>query len=131
VAGLRQDVFKREMLDIIHARFTPRSRTRVRQRARRRLRVCGRGGQIGIIGSVTEPFCSSCTEHGSPQMEICHLPFRGNRRRSENENAAGCSDEELRRSSAQSGLTGAIATPICDGMVSVRSRIRSPTRRLK
>jgi GTP 3',8-cyclase len=59
---LEKTVTKREILDTIHARFP------VREVGRRNgsapavdYEFIDGAGQVGIIGSVTEPFCSSCT----------------------------------------------------------------------
>src|SRR6185295_2164692 len=53
---------KREMLEIIHARFPVREVGRASGSAPAvDYEFVDGSGQIGIIGSVTEPFCSSCT----------------------------------------------------------------------
>ena len=53
---------KREMLETIHARFPLREVGRASGSAPAvDYEFVDGGGQIGIIGSVTEPFCSSCT----------------------------------------------------------------------
>ena len=53
---------KREMMDIIHARFPLREVGRAAGSAPAvDYEFVDGAGQIGIIGSVTEPFCSSCT----------------------------------------------------------------------
>jgi len=53
---------KREMLEVIHARFPLREVGRVFGSAPAvDYEFVDGAGQIGIIGSVTEPFCSSCT----------------------------------------------------------------------
>ena len=53
---------KREMLEIIHARFPVREVGRAAGSAPAMdYEFLDGAGQIGIIGSVTEPFCSSCT----------------------------------------------------------------------
>jgi cyclic pyranopterin phosphate synthase len=53
---------KREMLEIIHARYPVREVGRAAGSAPAvDYEFVDGGGQIGIIGSVTEPFCSSCT----------------------------------------------------------------------
>jgi GTP 3',8-cyclase len=53
---------KREMLEIIHARYPVREVGRASGSAPAvDYEFLDGGGQIGIIGSVTEPFCSSCT----------------------------------------------------------------------
>ena len=53
---------KREMLEIIHARFPVREVGRASGSAPAvDYEFLDGAGQIGIIGSVTEPFCSSCT----------------------------------------------------------------------
>lgn len=53
---------KREMLEIIHARFPLREVGRALGSAPAvDYEFVDGAGQIGIIGSVTEPFCSSCT----------------------------------------------------------------------
>jgi cyclic pyranopterin phosphate synthase len=53
---------KREMLDLIHARFPVREVGRFSGSAPAvDYEFLDGGGQLGVIGSVTEPFCSSCT----------------------------------------------------------------------
>jgi GTP 3',8-cyclase len=53
---------KREMLEIIHARFPVREVGRASGSAPAvDYEFIDGAGQLGIIGSVTEPFCSSCT----------------------------------------------------------------------
>jgi len=53
---------KREMLEIIHARFPVREVGRASGSAPAvDYEFVDGSGQLGIIGSVTEPFCSSCT----------------------------------------------------------------------
>lgn len=53
---------KREMLEIIHSRFPLREVGRAAGSAPAvDYEFLDGAGQIGIIGSVTEPFCSSCT----------------------------------------------------------------------
>lgn len=53
---------KREMLQIIHERFPVREVGRASGTAPAvDYEFLDGGGQLGIIGSVTEPFCSSCT----------------------------------------------------------------------
>jgi cyclic pyranopterin phosphate synthase len=53
---------KREMVDVIHARFPNREKGRAAGSAPAvDYQFLDGGGTVGIIGSVTEPFCSSCT----------------------------------------------------------------------
>jgi len=53
---------KREMLEVIHARYPVREVGRASGTAPAvDYEFLDGAGQIGIIGSVTEPFCSSCT----------------------------------------------------------------------
>src|SRR5215510_2030088 len=53
---------KREMLEIIHARYPVREVGRAAGSAPAvDYEFLDGKGQLGIIGSVTEPFCSSCT----------------------------------------------------------------------
>jgi GTP 3',8-cyclase len=53
---------KREMLEVIHARFPVREIGRAAGSAPAvDYEFLDGGGAVGIIGSVTEPFCSSCT----------------------------------------------------------------------
>jgi cyclic pyranopterin phosphate synthase len=53
---------KREMLEIIHVRFPVREVGRASGSAPAvDYEFVDGSGQVGIIGSVTEPFCSSCT----------------------------------------------------------------------
>jgi cyclic pyranopterin phosphate synthase len=60
--SLEKTVTKKEILDIIHARFPVREVGREHGSAPAvDYEFIDGGGEIGIIGSVTEPFCSSCT----------------------------------------------------------------------
>jgi cyclic pyranopterin phosphate synthase len=60
--SLEKTVTKREILDIVHARFPVREVGRANGSAPAvDYEFLDGAGQIGIIGSVTEPFCSSCT----------------------------------------------------------------------
>jgi cyclic pyranopterin phosphate synthase len=53
---------KREMLEVIHSRYPVREVGRASGSAPAvDYEFLDGAGQIGIIGSVTEPFCSSCT----------------------------------------------------------------------
>jgi cyclic pyranopterin phosphate synthase len=53
---------KKEMLDVIHSRFPVREVGRASGSAPAvDYEFIDGSGQVGIIGSVTEPFCSSCT----------------------------------------------------------------------
>jgi GTP 3',8-cyclase len=53
---------KREMLEVIHARFPVRAAGRAGGTAPAvDYEFLDGSGKVGIIGSVTEPFCSSCT----------------------------------------------------------------------
>jgi cyclic pyranopterin phosphate synthase len=59
---LEKTVTKREILDIVHARFPVREVGRAHGSAPAvDYEFLDGAGEIGIIGSVTEPFCSSCT----------------------------------------------------------------------
>jgi cyclic pyranopterin phosphate synthase len=60
--SLEKTVTKREILDIVHARYPVREVGRDHGSAPAvDYEFMDGGGEIGIIGSVTEPFCSSCT----------------------------------------------------------------------
>src|SRR5262245_27718470 len=60
--NLSNTVTKKEMLDTIHARFPVREIGRANGSAPAvDYEFLDGAGEIGIIGSVTEPFCSSCT----------------------------------------------------------------------
>jgi GTP 3',8-cyclase len=60
--SLEKTVTKREILDTVHARFPVREVGRAKGSAPAvDYEFVDGAGQIGIIGSVTEPFCSSCT----------------------------------------------------------------------
>jgi GTP 3',8-cyclase len=60
--SLEKTVTKREILDTVHARFPVREVGRANGSAPAvDYEFIDGAGQIGIIGSVTEPFCSSCT----------------------------------------------------------------------
>jgi GTP 3',8-cyclase len=60
--SLEKTVTKREILDRVHARFPVREVGRAKGSAPAvDYEFIDGAGQIGIIGSVTEPFCSSCT----------------------------------------------------------------------
>jgi len=60
--SLEKTVTKREILDTVHARFPVREVGRAKGSAPAvDYEFIDGAGQIGIIGSVTEPFCSSCT----------------------------------------------------------------------
>jgi len=59
---LEKTFTKREMLDIIHARYPVREVGRAGGSAPAvDYEFIDGSGRVGIIGSVTEPFCSSCT----------------------------------------------------------------------
>jgi cyclic pyranopterin phosphate synthase len=59
---LEKTFTKREMLELIHARFPLREIGRAGNSAPAvDYEFLDGGGRVGIIGSVTEPFCSSCT----------------------------------------------------------------------
>jgi cyclic pyranopterin phosphate synthase len=60
--SLEKTVTKKEILDIVHARFPVREIGRANGSAPAvDYEFLDGAGEIGIIGSVTEPFCSSCT----------------------------------------------------------------------
>jgi len=60
--SLEKTVTKREILDTVHARFPVREVGRANGSAPAvDYEFLDGAGEIGIIGSVTEPFCSSCT----------------------------------------------------------------------
>jgi GTP 3',8-cyclase len=60
--SLEKTVTKREILDTVHARFPVREVGRAKGSAPAvDYEFLDGAGRIGIIGSVTEPFCSSCT----------------------------------------------------------------------
>jgi cyclic pyranopterin phosphate synthase len=60
--SLEKTVTKREILDTVHARFPVREIGRANGSAPAvDYEFLDGGGLIGIIGSVTEPFCASCT----------------------------------------------------------------------
>jgi cyclic pyranopterin phosphate synthase len=60
--SLEKTVTKREILETIHARFPVREVGRANGSAPAvDYEFIDGAGQVGIIGSVTEPFCSSCT----------------------------------------------------------------------
>jgi len=60
--SLEKTVTKREILDIVHARFPVREVGRAHGSAPAvDYEFLDGAGEIGIIGSITEPFCSSCT----------------------------------------------------------------------
>jgi GTP 3',8-cyclase len=60
--SLEKTVTKKEILDIVHARFPVREVGRDHGSAPAvDYEFLDGAGEIGIIGSVTEPFCSSCT----------------------------------------------------------------------
>ena len=60
--SLEKTVPKREILETIHARFPVREVGRAKGTAPAvDYEFIDGAGQVGIIGSVTEPFCSSCT----------------------------------------------------------------------
>ncbi len=60
--SLEKTVTKREILERIHARFPVREVGRAKGSAPAvDYEFIDGAGQVGIIGSVTEPFCSSCT----------------------------------------------------------------------
>ena len=60
--SLEKTVTKREILDTIHSRFPVREVGRANGSAPAvDYEFLDGAGEIGIIGSVTEPFCSSCT----------------------------------------------------------------------
>ncbi len=60
--SLEKTVTKREILDTVHARFPVREVGRDHGSAPAvDYEFLDGAGEIGIIGSVTEPFCSSCT----------------------------------------------------------------------
>ncbi len=60
--SLEKTVPKREILEIVHARFPVRELGRAHGSAPAvDYEFLDGAGEIGIIGSVTEPFCSSCT----------------------------------------------------------------------
>jgi cyclic pyranopterin phosphate synthase len=60
--SLEKTVTKKEILDTVHARFPVREVGRAKGSAPAvDYEFIDGGGQIGIIGSVTEPFCASCT----------------------------------------------------------------------
>ena len=60
--SLEKTVTKREILETVHARFPVREVGRAKGSAPAvDYEFIDGAGQIGIIGSVTEPFCSSCT----------------------------------------------------------------------
>src|SRR5436190_12284694 len=60
--SLEKTVTKREILETVHARFPVREVGRAKGSAPAvDYEFLDGAGQIGIIGSVTEPFCSSCT----------------------------------------------------------------------
>ena len=59
---LNKTFTKREMLEVIHARFPVREAGRAGGSAPAvDYEFLDGSGKVGIIGSVTEPFCSSCT----------------------------------------------------------------------
>jgi GTP 3',8-cyclase len=59
---LNKTFTKREMLDVIHARYPVKEAGRAGGSAPAvEYEFLDGSGKIGIIGSVTEPFCSSCT----------------------------------------------------------------------
>lgn len=59
---LEKTFTKREMLDVIHARYPVRESGRAGGSAPAvDYEFLDGAGKVGIIGSVTEPFCSSCT----------------------------------------------------------------------
>ena len=70
-AGLLDKTFtKREMLEAIHAHFPVREAGRAGGSAPAvDYEFLDGSGRLGIIGSVTEPFCSSCT-HGSASQRM-------------------------------------------------------------
>jgi cyclic pyranopterin phosphate synthase len=60
--SLEKTVTKKEILDIVHSRFPVREVGRANGSAPAvDYEFLDGAGEIGIIGSVTEPFCSSCT----------------------------------------------------------------------
>ena len=60
--SLEKTVTKREILNTIHAHLPLRELGRGEGRAPAiDYEYCDGGGTVGIIGSVTEPFCSTCT----------------------------------------------------------------------
>jgi cyclic pyranopterin phosphate synthase len=60
--SLEKTVTKREILDTVHARFPVREVGRALGSAPAvDYEFLDGAGEVGIIGSVTEPFCSSCT----------------------------------------------------------------------
>lgn len=60
--SLEKTVTKKEILDVVHSRFPVREVGRAHGSAPAvDYEFLDGGGEIGIIGSVTEPFCSSCT----------------------------------------------------------------------
>ena len=60
--SLEKTVTKREILETVHARFPVREVGRAQGSAPAvDYEFLDGAGEIGIIGSVTEPFCSSCT----------------------------------------------------------------------
>lgn len=60
--SLEKTVTKREILEIVHSRFPVREVGRENDSAPAvDYEFLDGAGEIGIIGSVTEPFCSSCT----------------------------------------------------------------------
>jgi len=59
---LEKTVTKKEILDVVHSRFPVREKGREHGSAPAvDYEFLDGSGEIGIIGSVTEPFCSSCT----------------------------------------------------------------------
>src|SRR3989442_9286644 len=66
--SLEKTVTKREILDTVHARFPVREIGRAHGSAPAvDYEFLDGAGEIGIIGFVTEPFCSSCTRVRLPQ----------------------------------------------------------------
>jgi GTP 3',8-cyclase len=60
--SLEKTVTKKEILDAVHARFPVREIGREHGSAPAvDYEYLDGGGEVGIIGSVTEPFCASCT----------------------------------------------------------------------
>jgi GTP 3',8-cyclase len=60
--SLEKTVTKKEILDVIHSRFPVREVGRANGSAPAvDYEFLDGAGEIGIIGSITEPFCSSCT----------------------------------------------------------------------
>ena len=95
---LEKTVTKKEILETVHARFPVREVGRAHGSAPAvDYEFIDGGGEIGIIGSVTEPFCSSCTRvrlTADGKLVTCLFAESGFDLKSSIR--SGASDEEIR-----------------------------------